>query len=59
MVPRPVNPCFTGRNEILARLRKQLCEIQTEGQKRFVIYGMGGSGKSEVCLKFADENRER
>ena len=63
MVPRQANPYFTGRKEILNLLRERLCSgkqdaAETE-QKRCVIYGMGGSGKSEVCLKFAYENKER
>jgi hypothetical protein len=63
MIPRQINPHFTGRTQILQTLREKLC-AEGDGthekiQKRFVICGMGGSGKSEVCLKFAYENRER
>ncbi|RFU34865.1 hypothetical protein B7463_g1450, partial [Scytalidium lignicola] len=57
-VPRSVNPHFTGQKEILTTLCEQLCNTEIEEQKRFIIYGMGGSGKSELCLKFAEENRE-
>lgn len=28
-------------------------------QKRYVIYGLGGSGKTEFCCKFAQDNREQ
>lgn len=63
MVPRQVNPHFTGRRHMLQRLRGSLCpeddDVKNREQKRFVICGMGGSGKSEVCLKFANENRDR
>jgi nucleoside-triphosphatase THEP1 len=31
----------------------------TKQQRRFVITGMGGQGKSEICLKVADLVRER
>ncbi len=31
----------------------------TNIQRRFVIIGMGGSGKSEVCLKFAQLHLNR
>jgi hypothetical protein len=63
-VPRPTNPYFTGRRDILTELREKLCnndedEATPKLQKRFIIYGIGGSGKSEVCVKFAEENRER
>lgn len=61
--PRAVNPHFTGRMRILKTLREQLCRGEyaiTQGkQKRLVIYGMGGSGKSEVFLNFANDNRDR
>jgi hypothetical protein len=28
-------------------------------QRRFVLYGLGGSGKTQVSLKFAQDNRDR
>lgn len=28
-------------------------------QRKFVLYGLGGSGKSQLCLKFAEDHRER
>ncbi|KAL3420952.1 Kinesin light chain 5 [Phlyctema vagabunda] len=62
VVDRIVNPLFTGRDDILSELRQKLCKQDDDGeakqQKRFVIYGMGGAGKSEVCLKFANDNRD-
>ncbi|OCL03456.1 TPR-like protein, partial [Glonium stellatum] len=62
LVPRSVNSFFTGRTETLNRLQQELCpagKCREVKQRRFVIVGMGGSGKSEVCLKFAEENRQR
>ena len=63
LVPRQVNPFFTGRRRILETLEKKICtsfpEKDHRQQRRFVIVGMGGIGKSEVCLKFAEDNRER
>lgn len=62
LMPRNVNTFFTGRTEILNRLQHELCPSRPHRevkQRRFVLVGMGGSGKSEVCLKFAEENRER
>lgn len=54
---------FTGRIDILQEMRERLCpesdNSRQNEQKRFVISAMGGSGKSEVCLKFAHDNRER
>jgi tetratricopeptide (TPR) repeat protein len=59
MVPRPLNDLFTGREELLSRMQKILLGDQTKKQKRFVITGMGGQGKSEICLKFASQAREK
>ncbi|RDW57476.1 hypothetical protein BP6252_13736 [Coleophoma cylindrospora] len=63
LVPRGVSSFFTGRSEVLQRLRTSLCPSLTSmnesRQRRFVIIGVGGAGKSEVCLRFAKENRNR
>ena len=56
IVPRTVNNLFTGRSELLEKIKTALVGNKTqhaEVQKRFVITGLGGQGKSEVCLKAA------
>jgi signal recognition particle GTPase len=61
MVPRIVNNLFTGRTDLLNRIRDALLGHGTPGaqqQKRFVITGLGGQGKTEVCLKAANLMRE-
>ncbi len=61
MVPRPVNDLFTGREELLLRIQRAIHSEQTsplDKQRRFVITGMGGQGKSEICLKVASQMRE-
>jgi phage/plasmid-associated DNA primase len=61
MVPRPINNLFTGRSELLLRIQKAIRYDQASSldkQKRFVIIGMGGQGKSEICLKVASQMRE-
>ncbi len=62
LVPRAVNTLFTGRTEVLNTIKNAICSDQkTHGikqQQRFVITGMGGQGKSEVCLKIADMVRQ-
>lgn len=62
MVPRNTNTLFTGRRDILEKLDRSLgphCDSSHTGeqQKRFVIIGDGGIGKSEVCLKFVNDHR--
>lgn len=60
-VPRAVNSLFTGRSELLDRMQSALKADQTLGtkeQKRLVITGLGGQGKSEICLKAANLMRD-
>ena len=62
VVPRTVNKLFTGRAELLLRIQKALESDHTstaDEQRRFVITGIGGQGKSEICLKVADLMREK
>lgn len=62
-VPHNVSSVYTGREDISQRLR-EIClpskrrEIRGM-QKRFVLFGLGGSGKTQVCLKFAQDHREK
>ncbi|KIX02258.1 uncharacterized protein Z518_08197 [Rhinocladiella mackenziei CBS 650.93] len=62
-LPRAVTSIYTGRREALDDLRSFFFGA-TSGtgrgsQKRFCIYGLGGSGKTEFCCKFAQENQNR
>ncbi|KAI1628920.1 P-loop containing nucleoside triphosphate hydrolase protein [Exophiala viscosa] len=60
-VDRPVNNMFTGREDILEDLEQKLREAARAGmndkQPRIVISGMGGLGKSEICLQLAQRLR--
>lgn len=62
LVPRAVSDLFTGRKSTLEKLEQ--CVLPATGhknpkQRRFVLVGPGGMGKSEVCLKFAERCRNR
>ena len=64
LIPR--NPCafFTGRNAYSSRLRDAfgLNAVGTDvrqDRKIFVIYGLGGSGKTQFCLNFARDSKSR
>ena len=62
-IPRDPSPFFTGQEEILDQLRgsclpSSALDTQLQ-QKRFVIYGLGGSGKTQLCLKFVEDHREK
>lgn len=59
MVPRASSCHFTGRKELAKRLTRAFSRdhsTQLHKQKVFVISDIGGTGKSEVCLKFADDH---
>ena len=60
-VPRPTNELFTGRTDLLLRIQVALRNHTSDAdkQKRFVITGLGGQGKSEICLKVASVMREQ
>ena len=62
-IPQPVSSIYTGRELFLERLQTTLlsfhAERTTQEQRRFVIYGIGGSGKTQFCSKFAEINREK
>lgn len=62
IVPRGSSTHFTGRASVIEEIQDRLCnparELESK-QRRFVIVGMGGIGKSEICLKVAEDIRER
>lgn len=62
MLTRSVNTLFTGREETLeaieSAIRRSLNDTESTMQRRFVITGMGGQGKSELCLKVANSMRQ-
>ena len=61
-LPFDVSPCFTGRDDIGRELRDNCLpskNLAPKLQKRFVLYGLGGSGKTQMALKFASDHRER
>jgi tetratricopeptide (TPR) repeat protein len=62
-VTRSVNHLFTGREGLLSKIEEILQHSFEETdvcfQRRFVITGMGGQGKSEICLKIANTMRQR
>lgn len=62
-IPHNVSSIFTGRKEITKGLEERILastdwNVQRQ-QRRFVLYGLGGSGKTQFCLKFVQENRDR
>ena len=62
-VPRSVSSIFTGREDICRDLQERCLPSHPPSaqktQRRYVLYGLGGSGKTQICLKFAQDHRER
>jgi hypothetical protein len=52
---------FKGRRRILERLDAHFRPGTGGGYTRreFLLYGMGGSGKSQIALKFAEQCHQR
>ena len=62
MVPRAASRLYTGRGELGKRLAHVFSYDPSSSlvqQRTFVIVGLGGTGKSEVCLKFAEDHRDQ
>ena len=58
--PQSVSSFYTGREVGLLELQRILFASNVmRQQKRFVIQGLGGSGKTQFCCKFAQDNRDR
>jgi DNA replication protein DnaC len=56
----PSSTNFTGRRVFLTKLRDYFSVKPDEPirRKSFLLYGMGGIGKTQICLKFAEENSD-
>ena len=62
VVTRAPNPLFTGRSDILHDLEHKVRDAAgscwDQAQCRIVITGIGGQGKSEICLQLAHRLRQ-
>jgi Cdc6-like AAA superfamily ATPase len=63
-IPR-LSTMFTGRNDILQQLElaqylnPSISSISLKRQRIFVLYGLGGTGKTQIMAKFVDEFGDR
>jgi len=62
-VPKPLSTIFTGRDSELEQLKADFgipfsSNQPLHQQRRFVVQGMGGSGKTQFVVKFAELNRD-
>lgn len=62
-IPQVVSSIFTGREDAASIVAESLLVAEgstvSRQQRRFVIHGIGGSGKTQFCSKFAQDHRER
>ncbi len=57
----PATALFKGRRTILGRLDAYFC-LRASGvyrRREFLLFGLGGSGKSQIALKFAEVCEQR
>jgi len=54
-----VNSLFSGRSQELDQIRNVLSMPNEDRQKRYVITGIGGIGKSELCLRLVEQLRSQ
>ena len=64
VIPLMPNPStrFTGRAEVIAKLKRHFftnTKVVALKRKFFLLYGMGGIGKTQICLKFVEEMYDR
>ncbi|KAM6492545.1 hypothetical protein JOM56_012269 [Amanita muscaria] len=56
---RPSSVFFTGRDTYLQALKEHFSPKCISETKRFLLYGMGGIGKTQICLKFIEQYGKR
>jgi hypothetical protein len=49
---------FMGRSAYLSRLRQYFSAEATAQRRQFLLYGVGGAGKTQICLGFAEANSD-
>ncbi|KIK05358.1 hypothetical protein K443DRAFT_91410, partial [Laccaria amethystina LaAM-08-1] len=59
VIPRMPNPSnrFTGQRKVITKLKRHFSNTNDSAEKRkfFLLYGMGGIGKTQICLRFVEE----
>lgn len=59
----PPSQAFEGRTDILKKLddcfSNMFTSVELNVQRRAVLHGMGGAGKTQISLKFAQDAADR
>jgi hypothetical protein len=63
LIPRKPSTYFTGRQKHTNMVKDMLGPIKKRNEqgksKILVIYGLGGSGKTQFCLKYVEDNKHK
>ncbi|KAF2266736.1 TPR-like protein [Lojkania enalia] len=63
LVPRSPSKFFTGRQKHAREVKEMLGPIRSHDDRKrnepIVLYGLGGSGKTQFCLKYVEDNKHR
>jgi hypothetical protein len=58
-IPSELSPKFWGRDDALKAIHEALRQDEkSQSLKTFALYGMGGVGKTQIALQYANRNRE-
>jgi Cdc6-like AAA superfamily ATPase len=57
-IPR-LSPYFIERNDVFNFMEQRLTRDTCDTQRLFIIYGMGGTGKTQTAAFFARRNKNR
>ncbi|KAL8928606.1 MAG: hypothetical protein Q9208_001840 [Pyrenodesmia sp. 3 TL-2023] len=62
--PKTVSSIYTGRKGYLDGLKQafdssHISSAESPAHRRFVVFGLGGAGKTQFCCKFASDNKQR
>ena len=57
LVPNPANSIYTGRRQQLQAIEDAFSAPHSDTQKRLIIQGGPGTGKTELAIKYAEEHR--
>lgn len=52
IIPHSRNDRFFGRQDILSQMRHKLVPSKLNKQRKFILSGLGGSGKTQIALEF-------
>jgi hypothetical protein len=61
-IPQVVSSIFTGREDVSQVVEDSFFSSDVYScrqQRRYILHGVGGSGKTQFCSKFAQDHRER